>query len=164
MCVLATGCGRVGYDPIGDGDGDDVDALPDIGPGQGCAPDGDTQCNALANTVSPSGGGGASGNSSGRANLLQGSCGGAGAAEHRVVFTAVSDARIRFTAVASFDTVLYALEDDCDGAELACEDIPGASGETIELALSGGQSVLVVADGRNACGFVSIDWMGLGTP
>lgn len=75
-------------------------------------------------------------------------CGGEGAADVSVAFTASAAGTYRFsTAGTAFDTVLY-VRGSCDGGELACSD-DGDIDRTsqLELELEAGQSVVVFVDG-----------------
>ena len=49
---------------------------------------------------------------------------------------------------------------DCSGQELACIDNPGTSGESFvsDPLLIGPSNFVVVADGKNACGPVTISF------
>ncbi len=84
--------------------------------------------------------------------LMTGSCGGAGA-ESTYGWVAPDDGRYSFDTVGAYrDTVLYALDGDCTGAELACsEDIPGlGSGRSaFAIDLTAGQEIVVVVDSFN---------------
>lgn len=87
----------------------------------------------------------------GREDDHAGSCGGDASPDVVYQFTAPSDDYYRFsTAGSSFDTVLYLLDDACDGAELACNDDDGQL-QTSEIIrqLDAGARVLVVADGKS---------------
>ncbi len=81
--------------------------------------------------------------------LMSGSCGGAGA-ESTYGWSAPADGRYSFDTVGAYrDTVLYALDGDCTGAELACsEDVPGlGSGRSaFAVDLLAGQEIVVVVD------------------
>ncbi len=87
----------------------------------------------------------------GAGNDDAGDCGGGGAPEVPLQWTAPAAGSYQIDAIGSaFDTVLYVRDGDCRGAELACNDdwaAPDerASGVTLELA--GGQSVVIYVDG-----------------
>lgn len=79
-----------------------------------------------------------------------GSCGGSGAPERIFEWTAPVTDYFRFhTEGSSFDPVLYLLDDDCQGAEIACHAAPlGTRKGEIVKRLGAGQRVLVVVDGH----------------
>jgi hypothetical protein len=82
-------------------------------------------------------------------SALSGSCGGDGA-ESTYAWTAPETGRYSFDTVGAYrDTVLYALEDDCEGEELACvDDIAGlSSGRSgFSLDLEAGDALAIVVD------------------
>jgi len=86
-------------------------------------------------------------------SVMSGSCGGDGA-ESTYGWSAPADGRYSFDTVGGYrDTVLYALDSDCSGVELACsEDIPGlGSGRSaFAIDLLAGQEIVVVVDSFNA--------------
>lgn len=76
-------------------------------------------------------------------------CGGDGAADVTVAFTAGAAGNYVFSTVGSdFDTVLSVL-DSCEGVELDCDDDGAGRQSSLELELEAGQSVVVVIDGFN---------------
>ena len=77
------------------------------------------------------------------------SCGGSFAPERSYAFTADAPGVYTFdTFGSSFDTVLYLLDEDCDGRELACsDDIESTSASGVVLELHAGQTVTVGVDG-----------------
>jgi hypothetical protein len=87
-----------------------------------------------------------SGDTTGRSDDHAGSCGGTGAGDVVVAFTAEAAGVHTFDTVGSaFPAVLYAL-DGCDGAELACD---AGTGSSLDLDLAAGETVWLVVDGRN---------------
>ncbi len=93
----------------------------------------------------------ASGTTSG-ADDLSASCGGmARGPETAFGWTAPRTATwIIDTIGSSFDTVLYVLDGDCHGAELACDDdMGGMFTSRVTVTVRGGQHVVIVVDGFN---------------
>jgi glucose/arabinose dehydrogenase len=93
-----------------------------------------------------------SGSTVGAQNLLGGaSCGGGGnnAPDASFRFTApVSGTYQIATAGSAFDTVLYVRNATCGGAQLACnDDANGTLQSLVSVALSAGQSVVIIVDG-----------------
>ncbi len=90
-----------------------------------------------------------SGSTLGHSNAMSGSCGGDEAPERTFEFTAPLDGLYTFdTNTSDFDTVLYLLEGDCTGVELACDDDGGSATQSrLVTPLSAGQTVVVVVDG-----------------
>jgi hypothetical protein len=90
----------------------------------------------------------ATGNTGTGADLLSGSCGGAGAPEHACAFTAAVAGSYTFdTLGSSLDTILYVLDGNC-GNELGCNDnqVPSLQ-SSVTRTLREGQTVVVVIDG-----------------
>ncbi|MBI3785611.1 MAG: hypothetical protein HY270_19635 [Deltaproteobacteria bacterium] len=95
----------------------------------------------------------------GAAQALGGSCGGQNAPEVTFTFSApiagdyVVDTDDK--TATSFDSVLYVLDSDCTGMELACNDNIGGAGQLrsrVRVSLAKGQRVVVVVDGMNQAG------------
>lgn len=84
-------------------------------------------------------------------NDLAGSCGGQGGDDLALVWTAPHDGDfVVDTRWGSYDTVLYVLDGDCDGPELACNDDatqPPALESELTLAARAGQRFVIVVDG-----------------
>ncbi|MFO0755921.1 MAG: DNRLRE domain-containing protein [Byssovorax sp.] len=79
-----------------------------------------------------------------------GSCGGNGAPEHTFAWTAPAAGTYRFDTYGSaFDTVLYAHDGDCNGAELGCNDDAGSPQSKLVLDLTAGQTIFIAVDGFN---------------
>jgi hypothetical protein len=80
-----------------------------------------------------------------------GSCGSGPSADQGYLFTPPMDATYTFEITNNtFDTLLYVLDGECSGSEMACNDnlvgsLNGASG--LALGLPGGQPVTIVVDG-----------------
>ncbi|HMI94443.1 MAG TPA: S8 family serine peptidase, partial [Polyangiales bacterium] len=92
------------------------------------------------------------GNSQGAGNLRTGSCGGADGPDLAFAWTAPAPGSYRFgTDGSAIDTVLY-LRDDCDGAELACNDDSDDATSAVAVTLDAGQAVVVVVDSRQSAG------------
>jgi hypothetical protein len=85
----------------------------------------------------------------GATDKLSGSCGSAQAPDRALGWTAPADGTYVFdTFGSSFDTVLYALDGDCTGNELACnDDADGSSKSRIVLELLEGQFIVLVIEG-----------------
>jgi hypothetical protein len=80
-------------------------------------------------------------------NAGGGSCGGLSGNDVNYTFTAPNDGLFIFdTEGSAIDTVLYALADDCDGAELACNDDAGGSSSLVGLPMTAGQQAVIVVD------------------
>jgi hypothetical protein len=91
------------------------------------------------------------GDTLGSADDLEGSCGGARGSDTTFAFTAPSAGTYTFDTLGSEgDTVLYVLDGDCSGAELACDDdidsLAGNFQSEVQVALSANQTVIVVLD------------------
>ncbi|MEM6989022.1 MAG: hypothetical protein AAF721_00950, partial [Myxococcota bacterium] len=82
---------------------------------------------------------------------FSGSCGAGSSADQGYLFTAPQDGTFTFETVNNdFDTLLYLVDGNCEGAELACNNdlagsLNGASGLTYPMAM--GEQVTVVVDG-----------------
>ncbi len=89
---------------------------------------------------------------------LGGSCSsgssGVGAEDRAFAWTAPWDGTFVFdTDGSAFDTVLYLLDGTCSGSEIACDDDSGAGTQSLlSLALTAGQTVVVVVDGYSGAG------------
>ncbi len=78
-----------------------------------------------------------------------GSCGGSGAPEVGYHFTAPADGLYTFdTQGSQLDSVLYVLDGDCAGTELACSDDGDGHQSAVTVSLTSGQLVTVVVDGH----------------
>ncbi|MEM6993767.1 MAG: hypothetical protein AAF721_24850, partial [Myxococcota bacterium] len=78
-----------------------------------------------------------------------GTCGGGGAPEYTWTFTAPADGDYLFdTAGSTFDTVMYVLDGECMGEELACDDdgLASTSQSLTSVSLVEDQTVTVVVD------------------
>ena len=79
-----------------------------------------------------------------------GTCGGDGAPDVTLAWTAPSSDLWTFDLTGShrdFDTVLYALDGGCDGPELACDDDSSGPQSAFSLDMSAGQELTLVVDG-----------------
>ncbi len=96
----------------------------------------------------------ASGDTTGGANRLAGSCGGGSAPEVALAFTAAADGLYTFDTFGSaLPSVLYARSTFCSGFELACnDDAGGGSQSELSMLLTAGQRVILVIDGEGASG------------
>lgn len=167
--LAAPGCGRLGYERIGDADAADVgadaavgaDADVDAGTGIddescGVAP---TTC-SFPNivTLSPSSERFLSTSTRNQGDFVSGSCVAQDFAEYRVLARADEGGTFRITTEgSSIDAVLYVLDGGCDGPELACNDGAGGSQPIVTVALAAGQQILIVADGKSpVCGVAQI--------
>ncbi len=88
-----------------------------------------------------------------------GSCGGAGQPDRAYTFTAPSTGTYSFSTAGSLlDTVVYVLDGECAGDELACNDNAGDGTESlIELDLVEGQTVTLVIDTAGEPGVFSVN-------
>jgi hypothetical protein len=81
---------------------------------------------------------------------FSGSCGGAGAPDVEYLFTAPAAGTYTFDTQGSpLDTVLYVLDGECMGTELACNDDGDGSQSALGVDLAAGQTVTVVVDGND---------------
>lgn len=93
------------------------------------------------------------GNTFGDTDDFAGSCGGAGAPDEEYVFTAPADGTYTFdTQDSTLDTVLYVLDGECMGTELACNDDGDGPQSVVEVDLVAGQTVTIVVDGTAPAG------------
>lgn len=93
------------------------------------------------------------GSTAGADEASAGSCGGLGSPDHSFLWVAPADGVYRFdTEGSAFDTVVYLLDGECLGPELACNDDSGGPAAAAAAALLAGQSVVVVVDGAGASG------------
>ncbi len=160
--LIACGCGRINFDPLGGGDGGPGDGRPGDGggidaPGAGvaCVGTATPNCPATATTLSILGTHSSGGPSDNRGDGFSGSCGGAGADEQTIQFLVQQSGTFKFTTRNSdYDTVLYVRDGSCTGPELACNDNTGdLFTSEIQLTLTAGQTVIVFVDGANGlCG------------
>lgn len=151
-------CGRIGFDPQGAPDGGSAgDGGGGGGGGVPCSGGGNATCFSSATTLSP-GGGGSLGNAdlSQFANTRQSACGGASGPDFGVQFHALGASTYEFEVLASFDTILYAYDDQCGGADLGCDDAAGSGGDLLRLTLAADQRVVLVVDSKGRCGSFSI--------
>ena len=78
--------------------------------------------------------------------LISGTCGGDGY-ETTFAWSAPVDGWYGFDTMNTYeDTVLYVLDGDCEGSELACNDDAGNSRSSLAVELTAGQDVAVVVD------------------
>jgi len=173
-CVSATSCFEIGascsdtVDNDGDGDIDCADAdcfgygaclelicddsMDDDGDSDVDCADSDCLTDAacetcpavdLAMTLGTS-----TGTTTGETNNRAASCGGSTSVDRTHVFTAPAEGTYTIDTIGStFDTVLYILDTDCDGAEIACDDDSGGSSTSeVVVDLGMGQSVIIVVD------------------
>lgn len=88
------------------------------------------------------------GNTFGDSDDFSGSCGGAGSPDEEYVFTAPADGTYTFdTQDSTLDTVLYVLDGECMGTELACNDDGDGAQSVVQVDLVAGQTVTLVVDG-----------------
>lgn len=90
-----------------------------------------------------------SANSSQQDSDFGGSCGGGGAPEYTWTFTAPMDGDYIFdTFQSTFDTVLYVLDGECAGEEIACDDdgLAASNQSLTSVSLLADQTVTVVVD------------------
>lgn len=93
------------------------------------------------------------GNTFGEGDDFAGTCGGAGSPDAQYTFTAPADGTYTFdTHGSQLNTVLYVLDGDCTGPELACNDDGDGSQSALAVTLVAGQTVTVVVDGTTANG------------
>ncbi len=128
-----------GGDEDGDGDVDcaDADCLTDAA------------CETCP-AVSITGVGTTTGTTTGETNNRIAFCGGGTSPDRTHLFTAPATGTYTIDTVGSaYDTVLYVLDGDCDGLEIACnDDLSGSvSQSSVILDLAAGQSVVIVVDG-----------------
>jgi len=153
--VFAVGCGRFGFDPLGDGSPAIALGSADPGACAGLAHD----CPLAVSTVVVGASGESDGNTAYYANNVRASCTQPGSGDIAAAFIFSDTMRVTFTVTASFDTTLAVLDGgDCNAPELECIDDPGRSGETVVLDGVAGQMVVIVAGGNGGCGPVAITW------
>ena len=165
ILLALAACGRVNFDPVGDGGrggptgdgngGSGDGGGGDSGGGGSCLMINNPSCPETAATLFAAGTHMSSGNTDVAGDGLAGTCGGASSGEKATQFLIMSTGTFVFTTAGSgFDTVLYA-KDTCTGTELACNDDEGAGVKTsrLSLSLTSGQRVIIVVDGaNNECG------------
>lgn len=84
---------------------------------------------------------------------FSGSCGGAGAPDLGYTFTAPADGFYTFdTHGSQLDTVIYVLDGECAGTEIACNDNGDLSQSAVSVDLTAGQTVTIVVDGNDVGG------------
>jgi hypothetical protein len=87
------------------------------------------------------------GNTFGEADDFDGSCGTNGGPDLEYTFTAPAAGAYTFdTHGSSLNTVLYVLDGECDGSELACNDNGDGAQSALAVELAAGQSVTIVVD------------------
>lgn len=92
-------------------------------------------------------------NTFGEADDFQGSCGGDGGPDLEYTFTAPQDGVYTFdTHGSSLNTVLYVLDGECGGPELACNDDGDGAQSALSVDLAAGQTVTIVVDSISAGG------------
>lgn len=168
--LIAGGCGRINFDPIGGDDQAGGDGGPkdgkigdgnggiDAGPGIACVGTATPNCPVTATTLSIFGTHSSGGPSDNRGDGFSGSCGGAGSDEQTVEFIVQQAGTFKFTTRNSdYDTVLYIRDGNCNGPELACNDNFGSLFTSeVQLTLAAGQHVIAFVDGANGlCGTFS---------
>ena len=93
------------------------------------------------------------GNTFGEDDDFSGSCGANGAPDVGITFTAPAAGTYTFdTHGSQLDTVIYALDGECSGTELACNDDGDGSQSVVELDLAADQTITIVVDGNDAVG------------
>ena len=163
--LLACGCGRINFDPLGGGGGDGGPndgklgdgngGVDGTGPGVACVAGANPSCPMSGGTLSIIGNSSASGQSTNRGDGMWGSCGGAGADEHTLRYVVQQTGTYVFTTRGSnYDTVLYIRDGGCAGPELACNNNFGSLFTSqITLNLTAGQNVVAIIDGADGrCG------------
>lgn len=163
LCALVAGCGRIGFEPLGSGDGGPGGDVPDA-VGMACPNVATGTCGGNQSNLFPTGSAMHSGGTSGLGNARSGSCGGADAEETTLEVFIEGSATYRFdTAGSDFDTVLYVRDGGCDGAELVCNDNAGGGPHSeVTLALTAGQTIVIVVDGASGvCGNYVLNLRGL---
>lgn len=84
-------------------------------------------------------------------NELNGRCGGDSSDERAFAWTTPESGWYTFSTWGSaFDTVIYLLEADCEGAELGCNDDAYGRTSALSVALQAGERVIAVVDGAAA--------------
>ena len=134
----------------GDGLDEDLDDRPDCDDGD-CAAD--PLCGAICpDLVAPGVPSTVVGSTLGRPDEETSTCGGAGAGDVAVEFTAPAAATYAFRLdplATGFDATLT-VRDGCGGVELGCDDTPTFGGELVFAPLAAGQTVVAVVDGWSA--------------
>ena len=87
----------------------------------------------------------------GESNRFEGSCGGRDAPERTFAFVAPKPALYTFHTIgSSLASVIYLLDDTCNGTELACnDDFDGTPQSAVSVSLTQGQRIIVVVDGED---------------
>jgi hypothetical protein len=156
ICVARTplACGLLGGGGFpGDGDGDpttgDGDGDPTTGDGDGDPTagdgDGDAGCSAtlLPETVPTAW----AGSTAAGGNTDEASCGGTDGPEDKLTYIAPTSGIYQISTEGSLtDLILYVRDGDCTGAELACNDDGGETGDVLSVSLSAGQEVTIIVD------------------
>lgn len=162
LLLVLAGCGRVGFNPLGEIDSGPGDSGSGSGSGSGCGAGPDHACSSSTLSLSNNTTGNGGNDLIFFANNLTGSCGGAVGGDYGFTFIVLQAGDYEFTLTASFDSVLYALDGmTCAGAELACVDNPGTGDESITLSLAANQRINVVIDSASGCGEFSLSYRGL---
>jgi len=95
----------------------------------------------------------AMGTTSSASNDTAGSCGGASGRDIAYTFTAPSTGAFTFdTEGSELDTVLYVLDGECTGPEIACNDDGAGSQSALTVQLAQDQTITVVVDGFSIFG------------
>jgi hypothetical protein len=93
------------------------------------------------------------GNTFGELDDFVGSCGGDGSPDVGYTFTAPAAGSYTFdTHGSQLDTVIYVLDDECTGTELACNDDGDGLQSALTVDLAADQTVTVIVDGNDAAG------------
>ena len=160
--ALLAACGRIDFDPLGaTGDGH---GMGDDGNGSGssvCSPTTTTCFSSMLSLFM-----GSTGNASNDIGMytdnVHGTCGGTGGGQYGVGFTVIQAGMYRFSVTSSIDTVLYIIDGTtCTGPDIACTDLPGTSGEQIDISLALDQQIIVVVDSNGPCGNVMLSYRAL---
>ncbi len=92
----------------------------------------------------------------GASDQFSSTCGGVGAPDFSVSFTAPAAGNYRIhTGGSQLDTVLYVLDGTCDGDQIVCNDDDGCGGTStsaLTVALAAAQQVTIVVDGFGLVG------------
>ena len=169
--LTVSGCGRINYDPLaGEGDAGNAGsdggnvARVDANPGEVCTLGTINLCSDVTSGVFLPGSG-SYGNANGGqfGDYSSGSCGGDGSGDYGVTLRFLSSGTYTLTNTSSYASVLYVFDaltgtDGCDGVELACEDIPGAAGESVTLTATTGDEIIAIVDAEaGQCGSARIE-------
>lgn len=163
LILLLTACGRIGFEPVGgarDGavvsDGARADGAADDAPRGVCQQATEVSCFTTSTTLTVTSNGNAGNNTTMFADAKQGQCGGAGYGEFGAEFRVIDPGLYEFEVVAAFDTVLYSYNDSSCTLEGDCIDVAGSGGELMQLTLAAGDRIVMVIDGVDGCGNVTL--------